>query len=130
MVIYLNILCKYGLTLSARGPSLYVSIRRQMLMYEDGPRAERIRIFIMAVGPQHRYSNEAERVQVIYDNFRIGFRPKYFRVVWVELLDNYCLIYPVNPCAARTIHIFSINIHCSSKQHPLALPARNQSSPL
>ena len=40
------------LTLSARGPSLYVIIcHLQMLTYEDGPRTESITIFIVAVGP-------------------------------------------------------------------------------
>ena len=35
--------------------------RRQILMYKDGLRTERIAIF-MTVDPCHRYSNEAETV--------------------------------------------------------------------
>ena len=35
--------------------------RCQILKYKDGPRTERIKIFLMAVDPEHRYSNEAER---------------------------------------------------------------------
>ena len=34
--------------------------RRQILTSTDGPRAERIKTFIMAVDPQHRYTNESE----------------------------------------------------------------------
>ena len=32
--------------------------RRQILTYKDGPRTERIKIFIMAEDPQPRYINE------------------------------------------------------------------------
>ena len=32
--------------------------RRQIMTYKDGPRHEIIKIVIMAVDPQHRYSNE------------------------------------------------------------------------
>ena len=46
------------LTLSARGPSLYV---RMILTYTDGFRAERIKIFLMVVDPWYRYSNGAEK---------------------------------------------------------------------
>ena len=35
--------------------------RRQILTYKDDPRTERINIFIAAIDPSHRYSNEAER---------------------------------------------------------------------
>ena len=35
--------------------------RRQILTYKDGPRTERVEIFIMTVDPSHRYSNESER---------------------------------------------------------------------
>ena len=48
-----------------RGDPLYTSesdvCRPQILTYKVDPRAERIEIFIMAVDPQHRYSNETER---------------------------------------------------------------------
>ena len=43
-----------------RGDRLYVC-RRQILTYKDGQGTERIKMFIMAVDPKHRYSNEAER---------------------------------------------------------------------
>ena len=46
------------LTIAAQGPPLYVTIWRR----KDGPRTERKKIFIVAVGPWHRYSNEAEKV--------------------------------------------------------------------
>ena len=35
--------------------------RRQIQTYKEGPRAERVKIFIMAVDQQHKYSNEAGR---------------------------------------------------------------------
>ena len=35
--------------------------RRQALTSTDGPRNERIKIFIMALDPGHKYSNESER---------------------------------------------------------------------
>ena len=44
----------YALTLSERGPSLYVRIcRRQILTvtYKDGPRSGKNKIFLMAVDP-------------------------------------------------------------------------------
>ena len=48
-----------------RGDRLYTSksdvCRRQILTYKDGPRAERIKIFLMVVDPKHRYLNESER---------------------------------------------------------------------
>ena len=34
---------------------------RQILTCKDGSRAGRVNIFLMAVDPQHRYSNEPER---------------------------------------------------------------------
>ena len=46
--------------------------RRQILTYRDDPRTERIKIFIMAVDTQHKYSNEPERAnQDIYDDFKL-----------------------------------------------------------
>ena len=33
----------------------------EILTYKDDLRAERIKIFILAVDPEHRYSNKAER---------------------------------------------------------------------
>ena len=42
------------------------------IRYKDGPRTERIKIFIMAVDQSHRYSNKAERANHdIYDNFKL-----------------------------------------------------------
>ena len=38
--------------------------RCQILTYKDGPRTARIKIFLMAVDPIHRYSNEAERANL------------------------------------------------------------------
>ena len=46
------------LTLSRRAPSLYTV--RHNLTYKDGPHTERIKIFLTAVDPYHRYSNELE----------------------------------------------------------------------
>ena len=34
--------------------------RRQILTYKDDPRTESIKIFLMAVDPKHKYSNESE----------------------------------------------------------------------
>ena len=49
-----------------RGDRLYTSesdvCRRQIMTYKDGLHTERIKTFITAVDPWHRYSNEAERV--------------------------------------------------------------------
>ena len=47
------------------GDRLYTSesdvYRRQILTYEGGPRTEKIKVFIMAVDPYHRYLNEAKK---------------------------------------------------------------------
>ena len=47
------------------GERLYTSesdvCRRQILTYKDCPRTERIKLFLMAVDPYHRYSNESQR---------------------------------------------------------------------
>ena len=48
------------LALTARGSTLDVC-RRQILTIKIDPRTVRVKIFIMAVDPQHRYSNESER---------------------------------------------------------------------
>ena len=46
--------------------------RRQILTYKDGPRTERIKIFLMVADPYHVYLNEAERAdQDIYDDFKL-----------------------------------------------------------
>ena len=46
--------------------------RRQILTYKDGPRTERIKIFLMVVDPQHRYSNESERANSdSYGDFKL-----------------------------------------------------------
>ena len=40
------------------------------------PRAVRVKIFLMAVDPSHRYSNESERAdEDIYDNFKLKKNP-------------------------------------------------------
>ena len=39
--------------------------RCQILMYKNSPCNERIKMFIMAVDPYQRYSNEAERLSQI-----------------------------------------------------------------
>ena len=39
-------------------------------MYKDGPHIEEIKIFIISVDPEHRYSNEAGRTTgLLYGNF-------------------------------------------------------------
>ena len=49
------------------GDRLYTSepdiCRRQILTYKDDRRAERIKIYLMAVDTKHRYSNESERAE-------------------------------------------------------------------
>ena len=40
---------------------ILTSVDVKILTHEKGPRAERIKIFIMAIDPSHRYSSEAER---------------------------------------------------------------------
>ena len=46
--------------------------RRQILMSKGDPRTVKVKIFLIAVDPQHRYSNEAERAnQGIYDDFKL-----------------------------------------------------------
>ena len=49
-----------GLTLTARGSTLVVKIR-QILTTKVDPRAATVKLFIMAVHPSQRYSNEPER---------------------------------------------------------------------
>ena len=49
------------LTLSTWGPSLSDVCRGQILAYKINPRTEGVKIFLVAVDPYHRYSNEAER---------------------------------------------------------------------
>ena len=45
---------------------------RQNLPFIDSPHTERIKIFIMAVDPSQRYSNESKRVNKdIYDDFKL-----------------------------------------------------------
>ena len=34
-------------------------------MYKDGPHTERINIFLMTADPEHRYSKEAERANLV-----------------------------------------------------------------
>ena len=41
--------------------SAWTVCRRQIRTYKDGPRTERIKIFITAVNPYHTYSNVSER---------------------------------------------------------------------
>ena len=65
-----------ALTLSARGPSLsrqnLTSVDVRFWRDKDGPRTERIKIWITTVDPQHRYSNEAERAnEDVYDGFKL-----------------------------------------------------------
>ena len=40
---------------------IYEIFDSEILTYKDGPRTERIQIFIMIVDPDHRYSSQAER---------------------------------------------------------------------
>ena len=59
--------------------------RRQILPYKDGPRTKRIKIFLISVDPQHRYSNEAERADYdVSDVFELkksfGFHSLYKKV--------------------------------------------------
>ena len=50
--------------------------RRQILTYKDGPCTERIQIFLVAIDPLPRYSNEMETAtQDIYDDFLIEKNP-------------------------------------------------------
>ena len=42
-------------------------------MYKDGPRTERIKIFLMAADPYHRYSNGANLQ--MYDDFKLKKKP-------------------------------------------------------
>ena len=43
-----------------------------VLSYQDGPLTRRIKIFPMAVDPQHRYLNEAERAEYdVNDDFKL-----------------------------------------------------------
>ena len=46
--------------------------RRKILTSKVDPCIERLNIFIIAVDPENRYSNEAERANwVIYDDFKL-----------------------------------------------------------
>ena len=50
---------------------LYVC-RRQILTTKVDPRTVRVKIFLMAVDPYHRYSNESERANWdVYDGFKM-----------------------------------------------------------
>ena len=52
--------------------SVDVSCRRQILTTKVDPRAARAKIFIMAVDPYHRYSNESGSAnEDIYDDFKL-----------------------------------------------------------
>ena len=58
--------------LSNTDPSAGTVFKRQISTSKVNPRTERITIFILAVDPWHRYSNEAERYnQDIYDYFKL-----------------------------------------------------------
>ena len=70
-----------------RGDRLYTSasdvrrytsasdVCRQMLKYNDGPRTKRMKIFLTAVDPWHRHSNESERAKYDLWLFQIGENP-------------------------------------------------------
>ena len=60
-------------TRTARGSTLVADVcRRQILTTKVNPRTVGINIFLMAGNPQHRYSNESERVnEDIYKDFKL-----------------------------------------------------------
>ena len=81
-----------------------IDFRRQILTFKVDPRTERIKTFMMAVYPWHRYSNKAGKANsAIYWKWKLKTNPFVFRVIY-----KYVSALRTKTCKSSCIHGWGI----------------------